>query len=402
MIVPLIYLTVASIYGFKSALVFVPALIYLLFAIPVWDYSNGLLQNLTTSVATAVLEASGLAVFIEGNRITIPYGTFEIAGGCSGLRYLLVALVLVTYFSQQRPNTLTTVLKLFFIALFFGLLANWIRVVLIILIGYETEMQSSIVKDHEIFGWFVFIGTFIPAFWLLIQIEKRSAPKAAQVLDKASADRTRTSKLSLTIVLLALSLGPLAKWGHATRNNDTLYSLVNTTSLPEWTYSQKAKGQWQLDFVGSQTLETRVFVDRQNRAVQINAASYQKQFQGQELIGFHNRIANEPLWNIRPAPKSLAKPRLAKVNAHLISQNSSSNKLIFSYYKIGNRTFISDIRTKIAQVRSIINPKLFQGIIAYGIDCRSDCRPESLSLSQFVDAYEAKGSIIKISQAIEN
>jgi len=162
MVIPLIYLTVASTYGFKSALVFVPALIYLLFSIPVWDYSNSLLQDITTFVATSVLKLTELPVFIEGNRITIPYGTFEIAGGCSGLRYLLVALVLVMYFSQQRPNTLVTTFKLFSIALFFGLLANWIRVVLIILIGYESEMQSSIVQDHEVVGWCVFIVTFIP------------------------------------------------------------------------------------------------------------------------------------------------------------------------------------------------------------------------------------------------
>ena len=402
MIVPLIYLTVASIYGFKSALVFVPALIYLLFAIPVWDYGNGLLQDLTTFVATSVLKLTELAVFIEGNRITIPYGTFEIAGGCSGLRYLLVALVLVMYFSQQRPNTLTTSLKLFFIALLFGLLANWIRVVLIILIGYESEMQSSIVEDHEVFGWYVFIGTFIPAYWLLSQVEKRSAIKPVQINDHSESHQSRTSVFSLAIVFLALSLGPLAKWGFAKQTNDTNFALNSSPAIPNWTTSLGATSPWQLQFKGSQTLEPHVFVNKQYESVQINGAYYQKQTQGQELVGYHNRIASERNWDIRLAPESLLRPSLTDVRAQLISQDSQARKLIYSYYKIGNHTFVNDLRTKIAQLRSIIEPNLFQGFIAYGIDCRGDCSAEAQTLSDFIDAYESKGSIIESANTLKD
>jgi len=46
-----------------------------------------------------------------------------------------------------------------------ALVANWLRVAGIVWIGYLTEMQSEMIQDHYMYGWFVFAIFLIPIFW---------------------------------------------------------------------------------------------------------------------------------------------------------------------------------------------------------------------------------------------
>ena len=404
LLVPLIYLTLAGIYGAKSAANQVPAMLYLLFTVPVWDYLSPVLQQITTSVSSLVLQSSGLAVFIEGNFISIPYGTFEIAGGCSGLRYLLVTLVLVLFYSQQRPNTLGTTLKLFLVAIFFGLLANWLRVIAIILIGYESEMQSEIVEDHEMFGWFVFMGVLIPALPVLNRIESHSLGQKNSTRDSeeaitpistgtpepiknASASKTN---LALGLALLALAIGPILKLvsTQANTKNGAEYAFNTTPPTDQWHAHNTSIHSWDLHYPGAKLVPPQTFKHSSGQFITVQAAFYEQERQGQELVNELNGIANEKVWTITHAPNKITLPSHIPVTANIIKERGGHRKLVFSYFSIGETKTNNKLQAKLQQLLAIAEPGTIEALVAYGIPCRTNCLLESSLLSNFLDAYE--------------
>ncbi|MCK5667365.1 MAG: exosortase, partial [Thiotrichaceae bacterium] len=152
--------------GIQSGQKFLFPVLILLFAIPFWDYLVPYLQNITVFVNAVLLDAAGIPAYIEGVTVMIPAGVFEIAGGCSGLRYLVTALTLAVLFIYLNYTRWITGFILLVTAVFFALLANWLRVFIVIVVGHETDMQSELIKDYDTLGSILFALTLIPFFYL--------------------------------------------------------------------------------------------------------------------------------------------------------------------------------------------------------------------------------------------
>lgn len=414
-LLPLIYATAASLYGLKHAFILVPALLYLLLAMPVMSYINNELRDLTTVIATTVLQASGLTVFIEGNFISIPYGTFEVADGCSGLRYFLTGTTLAIYFSQQGNNNLRNSLVLIATAILFSLFANWLRVILIILIGFESEMQSSIVHDHQVFGWVVFAAVAIPAFKVLQSLEQKlqgleknsqnTKSKTAQPRECETSPLHETSRsdaklniAAISVVLSTLITGPMLLWLNEYRDTQQHYQL--RPQLSGWfkasTLQYHKQANWKLDFEGGTALHTRLH-NQDKQTLDISAVYYHKQAQGQELVGYHNQIADIKNWTIKAANNTkLKKPKSRPVLAHIIQDKRYNKKLVYSYYQIGEQSYIKELNTKLAQLKGLYKPELLQAYIAFAADCRGDCIETSRVLSKIIDEASSKNTISPI------
>src|SRR5690606_30072698 len=107
------------------------------------------LQALSTSAVTFALSVSGLIAHIEGNLITIPAGRFEIAEGCSGMRYVMVSLALASFYGLFWYRTWVARIGLLVLAGVVSMVANWIRIYTLILIGHLTEMQHYVVAESH-------------------------------------------------------------------------------------------------------------------------------------------------------------------------------------------------------------------------------------------------------------
>lgn len=157
--------TLASIllvYRFNWSIVF-PAL-FLVFLIPGWGLFTPLLQKLSVSSVTLLMSFSGIPTFVDGNFVTIPAGVFEIADGCSGLRYLIVSLAISSLFVFLYIKSVKKAVMFFSIAILGALLTNWIRITALILIGEYTNMQSDLMTDHNSFGWYLYVPFMILLF----------------------------------------------------------------------------------------------------------------------------------------------------------------------------------------------------------------------------------------------
>jgi exosortase len=158
--------------------------LFLIFLIPVWGALTSTLQNISTDAVTIIMGYTGIPTYVEGNIITIPPGVFEIAGGCSGLRYLLVSLAISSLFIFLNIKKASHGALFLCIAVLGALLTNWIRISALIIIGNYTDMESSLMADHNSFGWYLYIPFMILLFYFGQRFVTENETKTIKTLQK--------------------------------------------------------------------------------------------------------------------------------------------------------------------------------------------------------------------------
>lgn len=177
---------------------------YLYFAIPIWDYLTPYLVTLTTEVAVRILNIFSITFLVEGNNIYLESGIIVIADGCSGLRYLIVSLAIASLIAYLYANNWRKIVTVLLLGIFLALLANWFRVYSLIHIADYTNMESSLVKTHDTYGWILF-GLFIsPVYIVTRKWAKQDKPKKYTQASNLFA----SSALGFLICLA----GPLLHW----------------------------------------------------------------------------------------------------------------------------------------------------------------------------------------------
>jgi len=139
--------------------------LFFIFLVPVWGVLITPLQNLSTTAVTFIMGFTGIPLFVERNLITIPAGVFEIAGGCSGLRYLLVSLSISSLYIFLNIRSYKNGFIFLLLAILGALITNWLRITGLILIGHFTEMTSPLMEDHNSFGWYLYVPFIMVLFY---------------------------------------------------------------------------------------------------------------------------------------------------------------------------------------------------------------------------------------------
>lgn len=195
----LLALLFACCFGVKVVLSHRLLLLLPIFIIPIWDQLNEPLVNLSGFMVGKMVQTIDMPAVIEGNSIFIPFGHIVIADGCSGLRYFEIALALAYIISLLNNYSEKQLLPTLAIAAVLGLVANWVRIFVLVIIGYQTKMQSSLMADHEYFGWALFGAMCLPAIYFAPVVKRPSNTQQA----------ANSNNLRIWLPLIALSIGPL-------------------------------------------------------------------------------------------------------------------------------------------------------------------------------------------------
>jgi exosortase len=279
-LIPAFMLLIAAGYGWKTSYQQKMLLVMPIFAIPIWDMLNDPLVNLSSFIVGKLVRLIDMTAVIDGNSIFIPFGHILIADGCSGIRYFVIALALgyiISYLNNYRFTKLVITLA---IAAALGLIANWVRIFLLVIIGYETEMQSSLMNDHEYFGWFIFALMGFPAIYF-----------APVVKTNISAPTTHSPhRIGIWLIaILALSVGPVLNLAlnPAPRVNtlsdilDQSFTPIVETNMPMAITSPAASRQ-----------ENAV-----NGSIYFQIDQYQRQATTDKLVPYINRLYSKELWS---------------------------------------------------------------------------------------------------------
>lgn len=220
LLLPILALMFWSLLGKASALRLLPVLGLLIFVIPIWDYLVPFLVSAASIVVGKLVEMSRIPALIEGNSFYLPEGKVDIVGGCSGVKYLTIALFISYYILLTSRSSKGQKIILVSMAVALSILMNWIRILALILIAYYSKMQSPLVNDHETFGWLLFALVLIPMIAYGRRFPTGSEASTRSAAPTAGTRNGRTL-VGLLLICLALIAGPLALYSARPTSPDT-------------------------------------------------------------------------------------------------------------------------------------------------------------------------------------
>lgn len=274
--------------GWRAARAALFPLGFLVFALPVWDYTLPLLQWLTVHVVRVALRMTGVPSFFHGELVQIPAGVFEIQGGCSGLHYFIVGLALAVLLGELRHDSWRTRLRWVLVSGALALASNWIRVYTIILAGHLTHMQSYLVRvSHYSYGWLVFMAA-LAVFFLYVRF--RAPPPGEPPAANVGATPAGGADRGWLALVFAVAAIPAALDGVITaRLPNDVDSLISTPIARGWQASAPDSG-WQ-PIQGGADAVNRWRLTRGSETIDMYAAGYLEQRQRKKLGGRANAPA---------------------------------------------------------------------------------------------------------------
>ena len=146
--------------------------LFLFFSLPYYSQVSDLLRPLTIIVTDGLIGIAGIPVLVQEYFIAIPEGIFFIAQGCSGVRVMTINLLLLFLYSIMSRFNIYQFLQGLIVAVVIALVANWLRLIIIILFANKFGIDHDFVQDHVNFGWFLYATLLAPYFYLMLKIDK--------------------------------------------------------------------------------------------------------------------------------------------------------------------------------------------------------------------------------------
>jgi len=388
MLLPVLsWLAICAAFGraFASRTTF--ALAYLYFALPVWSLGNGILQALTVAAVKALLRLSGVPAYFEGNLVHIPSGVFEIAGGCSGLHFFIVAIAIAALYGEVSRDSLRVRLLTIALGGVLAIVSNWVRVFTIIIAGHLTDMQHYLIRvDHYYFGWFVF-ALAMCAFFLIARCLPLSTASAPLTRGRARPPANPGCLVLGTVAAIAaLCVGPV--WSMA--SPITPAPLVWHTPLPDsverWIVDQTSREVWKPVFVGADVEEQRTYRDGE-RTVTVYVASYFSQHQNKELIGHDNSVLGRGVAQ-EDRVDQLGPDELPVVELIVLDGNGRS--VLWYFYEVDAARLTSSMAVQlISGLKSLVGSPV-ASVTALRAACSDTCQAAREQVKELYSALRAK------------
>lgn len=300
LLAPLVlWLAVCAGVGWRQALTVAAPIFYLYFAIPVWELLVPLLQALTVLVSRTVLGLMGIPVRIDGLLVTIPEGSFIVEEGCSGKRYLVVILAIASLLAFVLGMTRRRALLYIAGAGGLALVANWIRVIIIIYAGHATHMQHYwVAREHISLGWGIFAVLLLVVCIigkLLAAPVERGAQTAPTVEPSLASSLAATPSLVRTVAILAFVPLAMAYASYLDFAGRLPPTDPAATVVTGWRGPLPPSGAWAPEYHEASRYFHGAYQSQDGLEVEAYTATYGSQSAGAKLINYYNRIT-PPRW----------------------------------------------------------------------------------------------------------
>ncbi len=144
-------------------------LVFLAFMLPIplalTERLHMLLRHVAAGAAAAIVPVLGIPVYAEQTTLHIANATLEVADACSGFSTLYAAMATAFLVAYTAPNWRRRVLVLACAAPI-AIVANVIRVVLLVVLVYWQGSDVLATSLHSISGMFTFALALPVIFWL--------------------------------------------------------------------------------------------------------------------------------------------------------------------------------------------------------------------------------------------
>jgi len=335
---PLILIcSVLAVSGWRAAMKIAVPVLLLYSAIPIWDAINPFLQTLTTKAVAVILQVVGVPAFIQGNFVQIPAGTFEIAGGCSGIHFFIVAMTLAAVYGHLHYSRTRDAVLLLAIAGAMSIMMNWIRVATIIVAGHLTDMQSYLVTvDHYTFGWVLFAFMLIPFYFIARRLERGSTDELATESVSRFPANGRVAPAGVALLLLVL---PVLVWGRLV-TNEAADIAIELPDVGAWQRTA-APSVWQPRFPNPDG-EAQATYARNGQRLDVYANWYETQSQERELMGYYTNLAGDKARTFYDKPVAGKDPvnvgKSLEIHEIMADYQMGERRLIWYHFVIGGQS----------------------------------------------------------------
>ncbi|NOY71765.1 MAG: EpsI family protein [Gammaproteobacteria bacterium] len=368
--------------GFACLRVVAFPILYLIFAVPMWSFLSPPLQVLVADVVYPALRWLDIPALRDQHIIILPAGEFLIEETCSGLRYLLAALNLSVLYAYLNYTRFSARLLVVVIAAGTAIIANIIRVFIIIYMGHITDMQHPLVQDHLNFGWILF-GVLI---FLLLVIDilwhKKRARSAAssvvqkqnKILEKKGVDRDcteqphlRTSILITGVVVLFSAIGPLLSY-QVHKNSVESEAVKVNVELPivgnGWLLGTWDGDNWKPRFHGA--VEALGDYQKAGQVLRLYVGYYPFQGQDKEMINEDNSLGDGQVWFPVYAQAQPVLSGKSDFLEQIVKSSQGIRRLVWYRYYIGGRLTTNPYIAKLFQVWGVFSGDRQAAVVVMG------------------------------------
>lgn len=368
-------------------------ILLLLFAIPLWWPLLPFLKDATTLVTELFLRAIAKPVFVEGYFLHLPGGSFFVDDGCAGLRFLLVTLILsfmsIDLYALNRIQGAVLV----GVSVSLALVANWIRVIVVVLVGDYTKMEHRLVNDHNDLGWFVYaVVVLLPFFFLVGKLTTKAVLQTAKnIQPERSVGDNKRSLLIYLLAIITLVSGPvLSAMVRFQDYPDRVVSLPQSSQ--EWVTTSNRDPDWRANYLGASRYLYNQF-EGEAGLVELHLFNYANQQEGVELINIENTLTDGAFWRTVPGTEnqisveSNAGEAIDFLTAEIESA-SGQRKLLWYWFEVGGEHTNDTYSAKLYQLIALLNGRKDANLIAIASDCRLNCAQAEELIPSFIgDMY---------------
>ena len=329
---------------------------------------------------------------VNGDVVTIPSGQFHIAAGCSGLHFFIVGLAIAALAGEIHRDRPRTRLLLLVAGGLLAMLSNWLRVYLIILAGYLTDMQHYLVRvDHYKFGWVVFAVAMAFFFWIA---KKIPADGGLQAPPEHPASASRPALWAVLAVAAAVGL-PGLSWLALSRAAPPTHTVLVAGPVDGLTGPVTPSPAWRPLYHGPDSEVRAAYLSRQGRVMDFYGNVYLSQSQGRELIGYANRLLREDAFRERSRSAMTIQTGRGQQTATRVDASAvaSGEDWVFLYhYAVGETWLHGSVATQLATGWRSIWRAAPAGIRAVAAPCRGDCQAAADDLAGLLAGLSGSSS----------
>jgi EpsI family protein len=369
----ILFALVTLLAGVRFARIAIIPFAMLYFTVPIWDLTIPVLQKITTAVVATLVDWTGPVAYTVGNLITIPAGSFEIAEGCSGMRYFMVSLAITAFIGLAWYERWRTRLLLLAVAGFGAMLSNWIRIYTLILIGDATDMQHYVIaKSHDGYGWFVYVAFLLPVLWFARYLDQREPrkPRTDVVAPPVALASPIAFLLAGLLAALVLAAPVFIRGGDAGAP-----APGDVRVLPHggsgWIPVEPADA-WRPDFQSPHFATHEALESAQGQKVDLFVARYLRQKPGSKLVTTKNRIS--PEWQgggARTHSVTVGGQRREVLETVVV--RGSERRLVWQWFMVGGQPTHDRVRAKLLEVAALLRGRRDGAALAVSAPCGADC-----------------------------
>lgn len=321
-------------------------------------------------LATSALQALGIPVYQDSYFLHLPNITLEVADVCSGISSVFVMLAIgtfYTYFLPVRPSLKVLVMMS---AIFFTVLANLFRIVLISVIVHYNGPAILGSVFHQFTGTFTFLfaivmlialGEFLRrgSSWAVPGPSLRQNNEASMDGLKGAGLSPPPARLITPSFLCALAILVSTFYlGNSLASKQTVALQKNLQTLPAQfgPYLFTADGSWSSPYQdpNAESASSRIYEGPGKEQVELYIGYRSRQQVQNRLLS--PKIHFPKGWNyISVDPAQIEIPGMEPIKANwMVTQKGDTMRLVLYWYQARGHSFAGEISNRFAEVKSLM------------------------------------------------